>query len=239
MPNNPAHWDGAESASPSAPVKGGHARSETSDSAPAISPKGNDLWAAWNRCPICEGIDQPGLLHNPEAPYCSEADPAKERFVSDSSPHSEPFALSAADRVEIVREIVRRTLRKAAGIDIYKLLNDEMRDAEEQLDGLLEQLQTLQGADREWAAENEALAIDLNAEHVKVFELQEQLEAAERWLRFEWWCNHGHPYEALYGDDQEMQCGMCPMDFKREPLSDLHLHVITSRAALNPAKRPS
>ena len=45
--------------------------------------------------------------------------------------------------------------------------------------GLLEQLQTLQGADREWAAENEALAIDLNAEHVKVFELQEQLEALE------------------------------------------------------------
>jgi hypothetical protein len=24
------------------------------------------------RCPVCEGIDWPGLLHNPDAPYCSE-----------------------------------------------------------------------------------------------------------------------------------------------------------------------
>jgi len=192
-------------------------------SSPAISPKGNDLWAAWNRCPICEGIDQPGLLHNPEAPYCSEADPAKERIVSDSSP---PLSEAVADIREFADQVRSALPKSALRLDTC-------------LDSLEEQLQTLQGADREWATENEALAIDLNAEHVKVFELQEQLEAAERWLRFEWWCNHGHPYEALYGDDQEMQCGMCPMDFKREPLSDLHLHVITSRAALNPAKRPS
>ena len=25
------------------------------------------------RCPVCEGLDQPGLLHNPLAPYCSES----------------------------------------------------------------------------------------------------------------------------------------------------------------------
>lgn len=25
------------------------------------------------RCPVCEGIDQPGLSHNPNAPYCSRA----------------------------------------------------------------------------------------------------------------------------------------------------------------------
>ena len=53
------------------------------DSVPASSPQGNDLWAAWNRCPICEGIDQPGLIHQPAAPYCSmgveEQSPAKER----------------------------------------------------------------------------------------------------------------------------------------------------------------
>ena len=24
------------------------------------------------RCPVCEGLDQPGLIHNPQAPYCSQ-----------------------------------------------------------------------------------------------------------------------------------------------------------------------
>ncbi len=24
------------------------------------------------RCPVCEGVDQPGLLHNPNAPYCTQ-----------------------------------------------------------------------------------------------------------------------------------------------------------------------
>jgi hypothetical protein len=24
------------------------------------------------RCPVCEGLDYPGLTHNPDAPYCSE-----------------------------------------------------------------------------------------------------------------------------------------------------------------------
>lgn len=23
------------------------------------------------RCPVCEGVDWPGLTHNPHAPYCS------------------------------------------------------------------------------------------------------------------------------------------------------------------------
>jgi len=133
-------------------------------SSPAISPKGNDLWAAWNRCPICEGIDQPGLLHNPEAPYCSEADPAKERIVSDSSP---PLSEAVADIREFADQVRSALPKSALRLDTC-------------LDSLEEQLQTLQGADREWATENEALAIDLNAEHVKVFELQEQLETAQR-----------------------------------------------------------
>jgi hypothetical protein len=29
------------------------------------------------------------------------------------------------------------------------------------------------------------------------------------------WIRHGCPSEALYGDDGEMQCAACPMDFKR------------------------
>ena len=38
----------------------------------------------------------------------------------------------------------------------------------------------------------------------------------KRELRYEWWLNHGH--DGLYGDDGEMQCGRCLMDFKRAPL---------------------
>lgn len=30
------------------------------------------------RCPACEGIDQPGVLHNARAPYCSQGDPGDE-----------------------------------------------------------------------------------------------------------------------------------------------------------------
>ena len=26
------------------------------------------------RCAVCEGVDQPGLRHNPESPYCIEND---------------------------------------------------------------------------------------------------------------------------------------------------------------------
>lgn len=41
----------------------------------------------------------------------------------------------------------------------------------------------------------------------------------------EWlWVNHGHPVTTLYGDDGEMQCGMCPAiarDYKRAPLEFL------------------
>ena len=59
----------------------------------------------------------------------------------------------------------------------------------------------------------------------------EETEAA---LRYEWWCNHGCP-DARYGDDGEMQCGLCVTDFKRLPLSDLQAHVALSRLrALQP-----
>jgi hypothetical protein len=67
------------------------------------------------------------------------------------------------------------------------------------------------------------------------------LDAIERILRREWWLNHGHPYPALYGDDGEMQCAACPMDYKRKPLDELSLHVfqirmLTGAAALEESK---
>lgn len=43
----------------------------------------------------------------------------------------------------------------------------------------------------------------------------------EQELRTEYWLNHGCGLFALYGDDGEMQCGMCLLDFKRAPLEVL------------------
>jgi hypothetical protein len=48
-------------------------------------------------------------------------------------------------------------------------------------------------------------------------------------LRKEWWGNHGHEYLALYGDDGEMQCLRCLMDFKRAPLEIVQAAVFTAR----------
>lgn len=54
---------------------------------------------------------------------------------------------------------------------------------------------------------------------------------AEALLRHEWWLNHHCPISALYGDDGEMQCGRCVVDFGREALEILHRHVQTRRLA--------
>lgn len=64
--------------------------------------------------------------------------------------------------------------------------------------------------------------------------LFEQLEATERELRREWWLNHGHDFSALYGDDGEMQCALCPADFKRDALDDIRKRTLVLRAS-NPA----
>ncbi len=57
------------------------------------------------------------------------------------------------------------------------------------------------------------------------------LEARELELRKEWWLNHGHLSEALYGDDGEMQCNQigCITDFKRESLEELRTKVYRFR----------
>ncbi len=36
-------------------------------------------------------------------------------------------------------------------------------------------------------------------------------------LRYLLWLNHGH-FESLYGDDGELQCGKCRLDFKRDSI---------------------
>lgn len=35
------------------------------------------------------------------------------------------------------------------------------------------------------------------------------------------WLRHGCPVNALYGDDGEMQCGICLVDFKRDSVEDI------------------
>lgn len=35
------------------------------------------------------------------------------------------------------------------------------------------------------------------------------------------WLDHGCPLSALYGDDGEMQCHKCMIDFKRTPAKDI------------------
>ena len=39
-------------------------------------------------------------------------------------------------------------------------------------------------------------------------------------LRYLLWLNHGH-VDCLYGDDGEMQCNKCRIDFKRDPVEDI------------------
>jgi len=57
---------------------------------------------------------------------------------------------------------------------------------------------------------------------------QEAREQFERPIREALWINHGCPIPALYGDDGEMQCNelSCRLDFKRQPLHELHALLI-------------
>lgn len=48
---------------------------------------------------------------------------------------------------------------------------------------------------------------------------------AAKQLRREWFLGHGCGFHALYGDDGEMQCHACHVDFLREPLDELHEFV--------------
>lgn len=62
------------------------------------------------------------------------------------------------------------------------------------------------------------------------------LKAEERLLRELLWLNHGHV--SLYGDDGEMQCGECGIDFKRLPATEIQAafrcRALTRLAAVCP-----
>lgn len=51
----------------------------------------------------------------------------------------------------------------------------------------------------------------------------------EALLRREWWLNHACPAGSWYGDDGEMSCGACRLDFKRMPLPVLYERVTFAR----------
>ena len=58
---------------------------------------------------------------------------------------------------------------------------------------------------------------------------QARAEVTERLLRVEWGLRHGCPVVALYGDDGELQCSACALDFKRLPLDELREAVSAAR----------
>ncbi len=63
------------------------------------------------------------------------------------------------------------------------------------------------------------LAVSKIAARVRGWRLEH--EAENRKLRRLLWMRHGCPLEAAYGDDGEMQCRACRVDFKREPAADI------------------
>ena len=47
----------------------------------------------------------------------------------------------------------------------------------------------------------------------------------EKLLRKLLWLNHGCSITSLYGDDGEMQCSKCLIDFKRNPVEDIEKRI--------------
>ena len=88
----------------------------------------------------------------------------------------------------------------------------------------------IEGAVQLTVAEAMALAQALIA-------ITEQADKNESDLRREWWLNHGDSFPQLYGDDGEMQCGRCLIDFKREPMETLHPMVRNLRLSQAAAER--
>lgn len=63
-----------------------------------------------------------------------------------------------------------------------------------------------------------------------------ELEAEEALLRRLLWLRHGCPVQTLYGDDGEMQCGTCGIDFVRATAETIQ--AIWRRAAIESINRP-
>lgn len=65
-------------------------------------------------------------------------------------------------------------------------------------------------------------------------ELQEENKRLRKWL----WLVHGSPVHSLYGDDGEMQCSDCGLDFKRDSVEHLEEVVRAKNMARLVNKKP-
>lgn len=63
---------------------------------------------------------------------------------------------------------------------------------------------------------------DINAYTKAQDEFIDQILKENQILRQFMWINHGCEISALYGDDGEMQCNKCRIDFKRQPVEEIH-----------------
>lgn len=74
----------------------------------------------------------------------------------------------------------------------------------------------------------------INELRAEVARLRGELAEIEHKYRQALWLRHGHT--ALYGDDGEMQCAECHLDFKRDTLMAIELRLIdNSKSALKAA----
>lgn len=55
--------------------------------------------------------------------------------------------------------------------------------------------------------------------------LQEENISLRRLL----WLHHDCGMVALYGDDWEMQCSVCGVDFKRDSVEDIEINLVRNR----------
>ena len=55
-------------------------------------------------------------------------------------------------------------------------------------------------------------------------------EEEEKWRKL-LWLRHGCSIHALYGDDGEMQCSACGIDFKRRTADEINDHFIRQGSA--------
>lgn len=67
----------------------------------------------------------------------------------------------------------------------------------------------------------------------------QELRQTVRDMRYFAWFNHGCPFGSQYGDDGEMSCGHCGVDFKREPANQwvTHMQAMEARKRANEAAR--
>ncbi len=61
---------------------------------------------------------------------------------------------------------------------------------------------------------------EYNIQNAPISEL-DRLKEENFELRKIWWLSHGCPISALYGDDGELQCSGCMVDFKRESYAEI------------------